>query len=75
MCSKLEREARKNWDLFYKANKTNFYKDRNYIKYEFTEMAERITGEKVVAPAKASEIAEDSGSEEGATEVKQELSL
>jgi methyltransferase-like protein 6 len=35
MYSKLEREAKKNWDLFYKANKTNFYKDRHYIKYEF----------------------------------------
>lgn len=39
MYNKLEKEAKRNWDLFYKANKTNFYKDRHYIKYEFPEIA------------------------------------
>ena len=45
MYLKLEREAKKNWDLFYKANKTNFYKDRHYIKYEFQELVTRIGNE------------------------------
>ena len=42
MYNKLEKEAKKNWDLFYKTNKTNFYKDRHYIKYEFNELVERV---------------------------------
>jgi methyltransferase-like protein 6 len=33
--AKYEKDAKRNWDLFYKTNKTNFYKDRHYIKYEF----------------------------------------
>jgi hypothetical protein len=37
------KDAKRNWDLFYKANKTNFYKDRHYIKYEFTEMASKMS--------------------------------
>jgi len=40
MYNLLERDAKRNWDLFYKANKTNFYKDRNYIKHEFKELSE-----------------------------------
>lgn len=42
MYNKLEKEAKRNWDLFYKVNKTNFYKDRHYIKYEFAEIAEKL---------------------------------
>ena len=42
MYSKLEKDAKRNWDLFYKANKTNFYKDRHYIKFEFAEIAKKI---------------------------------
>ena len=30
-----EENARKFWDIFYKRNTTNFYKDRNYIDREF----------------------------------------
>jgi hypothetical protein len=30
------------WDVFYKNNKDHFYKDRHYIKHEFTELAEVI---------------------------------
>ena len=26
--NKLEQDAKKNWDLFYRRNKTNFFKDR-----------------------------------------------
>ena len=33
--TKYEKDAKRNWDIFYKNNKTNFYKDRHYIKYEF----------------------------------------
>jgi hypothetical protein len=28
----------KNWEKFYKFNKTNFFKDRHYILKEFTEL-------------------------------------
>lgn len=37
--NKLEAEAKKNWDLFYKRNKTNFFKDRHWTKREFEELA------------------------------------
>ncbi len=30
----------KNWEKFYKFNKTNFFKDRHYILREFNELAE-----------------------------------
>lgn len=30
----------KNWEKFYKFNKTNFFKDRHYILREFKELAE-----------------------------------
>lgn len=35
---KLENLAQKNWDLFYKRNETNFYKDRNWTTREFEEL-------------------------------------
>ncbi|XP_070614042.1 tRNA N(3)-cytidine methyltransferase METTL6 [Erythrolamprus reginae] len=35
---KLEKEAQKNWDLFYKRNSTNFFKDRHWITREFEEL-------------------------------------
>ncbi|XP_028326215.1 tRNA N(3)-cytidine methyltransferase METTL6 [Gouania willdenowi] len=35
---KLEREAQKNWDLFYKRNTTNFFKDRHWTTREFEEL-------------------------------------
>lgn len=43
MYNKYEKDAKRNWDLFYKVNKTNFYKDRHYIKLEFMEMADTMT--------------------------------
>jgi hypothetical protein len=36
---KYEKDAKRNWDIFYKNHKTNFYKDRHYIKDEFKELA------------------------------------
>ena len=36
--SKLEREAQRNWDLFYKRNETNFFKDRHWTTREFEEI-------------------------------------
>eukprot|EP01134_Creolimax_fragrantissima_P003370 CFRG3370T1 len=33
--SLFERDARRNWDLFYKRNKNNFYKDRHWLTREF----------------------------------------
>ena len=35
---KLEKEAQKNWDLFYKRNTTKFYKDRHWTTTEFQEL-------------------------------------
>ena len=39
---KLEIEAAKNWDIFYKQNTTNFYKDRHYIHREFTQLSNAL---------------------------------
>lgn len=36
--NKLEKEAKKNWDLFYKRNATNFFKDRHWTTAEFKEL-------------------------------------
>ena len=36
--NKLELEAQKNWDLFYKRNTTNFFKDRHWTTREFVEL-------------------------------------
>lgn len=35
---RLEIDAKKNWDLFYKRNTTNFFKDRHWTKREFEEL-------------------------------------
>eukprot|EP00741_Cyanophora_paradoxa_P007536 tig00001154_g7289.t1 len=39
MRERYEREARKNWDIFYMHNKTNFFKDRNWLGREFPELS------------------------------------
>ncbi len=36
--NKLEQEAKKNWDLFYKRNTTKFFKDRHWTTREFEEL-------------------------------------
>ena len=36
--NKLEKEAERNWDLFYKRNSTNFFKDRHWTCREFQEL-------------------------------------
>lgn len=38
---KLELEAGKNWDLFYKRNTTKFFKDRHWTTREFVELIQR----------------------------------
>lgn len=35
---KLEKESKRNWDLFYKRNETLFFKDRNWTTREFEEL-------------------------------------
>ena len=37
---KLENYQKLHWDVFYKNNNVNFYKDRHYIRYEFKELEE-----------------------------------
>lgn len=37
---KLEKDAKKNWDLFYKRNGDRFFKDRHWTTREFTELIE-----------------------------------
>lgn len=36
--TKLEKDAKKNWDLFYKRNTTKFFKDRHWTTREFLEL-------------------------------------
>ena len=36
--NKLEKDAQRNWDLFYKRNSTNFFKDRRWTSREFQEL-------------------------------------
>lgn len=40
--NKLEIEAQKNWDLFYKRNTTKFFKDRHWTKREFEEFSDSL---------------------------------
>uniref|UniRef100_A0A914UVN1 tRNA N(3)-methylcytidine methyltransferase n=1 Tax=Plectus sambesii TaxID=2011161 RepID=A0A914UVN1_9BILA len=40
--NKLEAEARKNWDLFYKRNETNFFKDRHWTKADLQQLCPDI---------------------------------
>ncbi|KAF4517347.1 hypothetical protein B566_EDAN011734 [Ephemera danica] len=44
---KLERDAQKNWDLFYKRNETRFFKDRHWTTREFEILSDNL-GRKVV---------------------------
>lgn len=37
---KLEAEAKKNWDLFYKRNATKFFRDRHWTTREFEDLAD-----------------------------------
>lgn len=37
--TKLEAEAQKNWDLFYKRNDTRFFRDRHWTTREFEQLA------------------------------------
>lgn len=38
--NKHEKDAKRNWDIFYKNNTTKFFKDRHYIDREFSELGE-----------------------------------
>ena len=36
--NKFEKEAQKNWDIFYKRNTTKFFKDRHWTRREFGDL-------------------------------------
>ena len=40
--------ARAKWDLFYKQNQANFFKDRHYIKHVFPEVLEALNNDSIV---------------------------
>jgi len=46
--NKLQVEAQKNWDLFYKRNSTNFFKDRHWITREFPELLVLEDGSRIL---------------------------
>lgn len=55
---KLEKEAQKNWDLFYKRNTTNFFKDRHWTTREFEELqACREVSRWIINPDRLTEVA------------------
>ena len=39
---RLEIDAQRNWDIFYRNNTTNFYKDRHYLTREFNELTDAL---------------------------------
>lgn len=41
--NKYEKDAKRNWDIFYKHNTTNFFKNRYYIDAEFSELKDMET--------------------------------
>lgn len=43
--SQLEKDARRNWDLFYKRNDTRFFRDRHWTTREFQELIDETTGD------------------------------
>ncbi|CAG7668723.1 unnamed protein product [Allacma fusca] len=43
---KLDRDAKKNWDIFYKRNETRFFKDRHWTLREFEEILSRSSDNK-----------------------------
>lgn len=46
--AKLEREAKKHWDLFYKRNETKFFRDRHWTTREFQELINFDSDERIV---------------------------
>lgn len=46
--AKLERDAKRHWDIFYKRNETKFFKDRHWTTREFQELINFYPEQKVV---------------------------
>lgn len=58
---KLEQEARKHWDLFYKRNENRFFKDRHWTTREFSEL---LAGEESAGSGSATTPHEESPNNE-----------
>jgi len=43
--NKLEIDAKRHWDIFYKNNGANFFKDRNWLEAEFTSLTQSAAGD------------------------------
>jgi len=50
LARKFTAEAVRNWDLFYKRNASNFFKDRHYLRFEFVELYQTCNDWKVGNP-------------------------
>lgn len=46
--SRLEKEAKRHWDIFYKRNETKFFKDRHWTTREFQELINFETDQKII---------------------------
>lgn len=46
--NQIERDVKKNWDLFYKRNETRFFKDRHWTTREFSELLQLDKGQRMV---------------------------
>ena len=60
---KIENYQRLHWDVFYKNNTTNGYKDRHYIRHEFTNLVDAISDGKGLTEKDAKSDQDDDDSD------------
>eukprot|EP00903_Cladosiphon_okamuranus_P015047 g13920.t1 len=62
---KVEREARKSWDLFYRRNQRNFFKDRHYLGKVFPELSETDADRDLADAIRLGDLSMDGGDGDG----------